>query len=332
MNKNRNSIKNTFSNIHPSDECTERIMNMTKSNKSAKRIKFAPVLAAAVCLAIAVTGIFYGSSVNDNEKITEATANTTPKISTASNFFTITAYAEDGERKAEKKLGDDKVVIQAYKLSRQYGADGILELHGSGNSGFSISGNNIKSVSYKCKTGYIRFGVDFKKIRYLTEKGKYYDTILPYLDEYKNIKSSELWDVFAVHYSNGDYDEYFKEAGKKDLDDYYNVKLVYNDDDTEIIGVGVISNEVYDSVSDKGWLKEHKFINYNNVTKNFAEIYWECSDSETEKILRDENMGYDELSHDTLTITVEFNDGSKQTANYDLGFNKSGNLTVEKLK
>lgn len=332
MNKNHDNIKKTFSNIRPSDECVERIINMTKENKNTKRIKFVPALAIVACMAILVTGILGSVTINSRTRMADIETKTTQNAPTANNFFAITAYAKDGEEKTVTELNDDKVVIQDYKLSRQYDSDGILELRGNGDSGFSISGKNIKSVNYKCKNGYISFVVDSSKIEYLIKEGKYYDVILPYLDEYKNLGTSQMRDVFAEHFENGDYDEYFKEVGKKSLDDYKGVKLIYNDDDTEIIGVGVISNEVYDSVACTRQIREYTFVNYNNMTEGFAEIYWVCNDSETEKLLKDINMGYDELPHDTLTITVEFNDGSKQIANYDLSFNKKGNMVIEKLK
>lgn len=332
MNKNRNSIKGTFSNIRPSDECIERVLNMTKDNKNTKRIKFAPALAIVACMAILVTGIFGSGAVNGRTKVADALPSTTQATAPSNNFFTITAYAEEGGEKIPTELKDDKVVLQDYRIWRQYDADGALELHGSGKSGFSVSGENIKSVTYSCKTGIIRFSVDINKVNYLIKEGKYYDVILPYLDEYKNIKGSQRWEVFAEHFEKGDYDEYFKEVGKKKLEDYYIVREVYNDDDTEVIGIGVLSNETWKTVSDKGWMKEYTFENYFNTTEAFAEVYWELDDTQAEKLLRDTNMGYEEIPYDTLTITVEFNDGSKQVASYDLGFNADGNLVIQKLK
>ena len=331
MNKNRNSIKDTFSNIRPSDECIERVLNMTKGNNK-KRIKLAPTLAIVACMAILVTGIFGSGAISGRTKVDDVLPSTTQDFAQANNFFTITAYAEEGEEKIPTKLTDDKVILQDYKIFRQYDADGILELRGHGESSFSVIGENIKSVTYSCKTGILSFIVDINKVNYLISEGKYYDVILPYLDEYKNIKGSQRWDVFAEHFEKGDYDEYFKDAGKKKLEDYYTVKEVYNDDDTEVIGIGVVSNETWETVSDKGCMKEYTFENYFNTTESFAEIYWCYDDTQAENLLKDTNMGFEKIPHDILTITVEFNDSSKQVASYDLGFNAEGYLVIQKLK
>lgn len=330
-NNNNNDIKSTFSNIRPSDECIERIMNMTNESKS-RRIGFKPIAAIAACLIIAITGVIGGNNlINKKENAYVGPTTSDNVIDSENNIFTLTAYAYDGENKTATVLNDDKVTVQNYKLWRQYGSDGILELHGHGESGFAVSGKNISSVKYKCKTGNISFGIDFNKLEYLKEQGKYYDVILPYLEEYKNIENSEKRQIFEKNFTQGNYDKYFENVEKRDISEYYNIDFIYNDDDSEIIGIGVVSNEAYKIVSDEGGLKEYTFKNYLKSTEDFAEIYWECDGKEKEKLLQDENMGYDELPHDTLSVTVTFDDGSVQTAKYDLSFNKDGNLVVEKL-
>lgn len=319
---NKEFYKDIMSGVQPSESSVERIMDMTKESK--KKFKLAPALALVACVAIIVTGVFGGTAISAKLNPVDVT-NT---ISSSNNFFTITAYAGEGDNRVGKKLNDDNIVLMDYHFSRKYDKDGAIELHGSGDSSFSVTGENIKSVSYSCKNGVLGYIIDYNKIVYLRSIGKYYDVILPYLDEYKH--SGDEWEVFKEYFSKGEYDQYFTNTEKKSIDDYYQAELVY-DDDENIIGVGVITNKTWDKVHDYGELKEYTFENYMNVNTEFHNVYWEPNDDDFDKLVKDMNMGYDEIKHDTFTVTVKFNDGSTQSISYDLGFNKDGNLVIEKL-
>lgn len=319
---NRELYKDIMSGIQPSEQSVERIMDMTKESK--KKFKLAPALALVACVAIVVTGVFGGTAISAKVNPVDITTEKPP----SKNVFTITAYAGEGDNRVSKELDDDNIVLMDYRFTRKYDKDGAIELHGSGESSFSVTGENIKSVTYSCKNGEIDYMFDYNKIIYLRSIGKYYDVILPYLDEYKH--SRDEWEVFKEHFNNGEYNQYFTNTEKKSIDEYYQAELVY-DDDENIIGVGVITKETWDKVHDFGELKEYTFENYMNVNTEFHSVYWEPNDDDIDKLVRDMSMGYDEIKHDTFTVTVEFNDGSTQSISYDLGFNKDGNLVIEKL-
>lgn len=335
---NKKEFKNAMSGVQPSEQTIERIMDMAQQ-KSKKRVRLAPLATAVVCLAVLVAGIFGGNAITARMNVTKPNDTTNRVLNQAvNNVFNIVAYADENDEKKQIVLSDDNIVLQDCKLTKSYDSNGQLEIRGSGNSSFSVYGENIKSVKYSCETGGICFVVDINKVHYLQEQGKYYDVVLPILDEYKNIKTSQLFDVFEEHFKKGEYDKYFTDVKKKSIDDYYNVVWVYDDDivdengDSKIVGIGVVSNDTWNEV--KGGhdgMKSYTFENYFNTTEPFSDFYWECNQTDIDEILRNPEMGFDEISHDTLTIDVTFNDGSVQSVSYDLGFNSNGNITIQKL-
>lgn len=104
MNKNQENYKNTFSQIHPSDESVERVINMTK-NKN-KRIKFVPALAAVACMAIIGTVIGKGAispQINPvKNEVTQSSTNSIISKMTDSNI--LIAYADEEDNISTKPL------------------------------------------------------------------------------------------------------------------------------------------------------------------------------------------------------------------------------------
>lgn len=153
MNKN---IKNTFSNLRPSDECIERIMEMPKENK--RKINFKPALALVAVAAIVVAGAFGGFAISAKLNPVVDTAKTTNSVPKADNFFAITAYAYDEKGEPKKvELKDDKLVKTDVRISFKKtdvattGSD--CEVHTKSDNGFIVDGENIESVSYYAKGG-----------------------------------------------------------------------------------------------------------------------------------------------------------------------------------
>lgn len=324
---NKDNIKRTFSAIRPSDECMERINDMTKQNK--KRIRFAPAIALVACLAIVITGVV-GYNVA-NSHLSAGGVEEHVLVEVPDKAFTITAYAGEDDNKTATVLDSDKVVLADYKLSWVVESDGGVSLHGSGESGFSVAGENIKSVTYSCKNGEIGFAVDVNKIHYLKSQGKFYDVILPYLDEYKNPNDKDRMDVFREHFVKGEYDKYFTDTPKKNIDDYWHIEEIYSDDESEITGIGVVSNEVWESVSDSGELKQYTFENYFNSTDAFGDALWSPDGEVFDNLLNGSGMSFEDIPHDTVTISVAFNDGTTKSISYDLSFNKNGNLVLNRV-
>lgn len=325
MNKNKANIKGTFDNIRPSDECLERIALMTKDNK--KRIKLAPALGLVACMAIIITGIV-GSNIIPAKTDLIKTNTTNGVVETVNNAFTIVAKAKDGE--PQIITSDKEFVMQDLKIKTYYDENGIYTIDSSSDSAFEVQGENIKSVRYQCEKGRLGLCIDFNKIEYLEEQGKYYDFIVPYEDDLKGLNGSKLTEKAFGNYKNGKYDEYVKV--KRPIDDYYTARLIY-DDDENITGVGFLLTETYKSVSSGYESKDFTYTNYYNRTKDFNFVYWEPNLTElyTEDG-KSTGVKVEELEHDTLSITVEFNDSSRQTVQYDLGFNANGELVVNLIK
>lgn len=326
MNKNNANIKGTFDNIRPSDECLERIIQM--KDKKQRKIKLAPSLALAACVAIIATSVIGGSLIPAKNEIITTKNPTNNVVSNANNFFTITAKAKDGE--TQIITSDKEFVMQDLKIKTYYDKNGIYTIDSSSDSAFEVNGENIKSVRYQCNNGRLGQCIDFNKIEYLEEQGKYYDFIVPYEDDLKDLNGIKLTDKAFDNYKNGKYDEYIKV--KRPIDDYYTARLVY-DKDENITGVGFLLTETYKSVSSGYESKDFTYTNYYNRTKDFNYVYWEPNLTElyTEDG-KSTGVKVEELQHDTLSITVEFNDSSRQTVQYDLAFNANGELVVNLIK
>lgn len=333
---NRDFYKDIMSNVQPSEESVERIFDMS-NKKTKKRIKLAPVLAFAACLTILVTAVFGGSAITAklNPVVTDGNTTLAPGskhahivTNSVNNFFTLTAYAEDsGETQAITK--SSKYTLQDSKIKAFYDNDGYYTVQMSGKSGFEVNGENIKTVRYQCKNGNFGLCIDFSKMEYLKKQNQYYDAIIPYSDDLKNLSGSALTSEVFKNYENGKYDEYFE--SKKLISEFLKAELVY-DDNEKIIGVGFVSLDTYHSISSEGDTQDFTFTNLMNDKKDFNSIYW---DPNTSALFTEDGKSsgvkIEELEHDTLTITVTYNDGSSQCQRYDLGFNANGNLVIQKL-
>lgn len=141
---NRKEFKNAMSGVQSSEQTIERIMDMT-NNDTKKRIRFAPALAIAACIAMLVTGIWGGSAI---------TAKLTPVVDTQ-NAFVITAYAKDNNDNQKKiDLNENKAAKTDLKLRLVKGETGVYDtvaFHTE--TGFRIDGKNIKSATYSAERG-----------------------------------------------------------------------------------------------------------------------------------------------------------------------------------
>ncbi len=326
---NRIEFKKAMSGVQSSEQTIERIMDMPNKH-SKKRFKIAPALALAACLTIIITGIFGSSAIttkiahivpNDNN------SNTSIATPNENKYFTITAYAEEG--KAQNITKSSTYTMQDSKIKAYYDKDGYYTVKTNGSSSFEVNGENIKTVRYQCEKGDFGICIDYNKKLYLEKQNKYYDAIIPYSAELQKLSGTELTKTVFKNYENGKYDEYFN--NKKPVTDFIKVEKVY-DDNEKITGVGFVSLETYHSISSKNNCKDFTFTNYMNFTENFNFVYWSPNtDALFTKDGKSTGVTFDEIEHDTLKVTVEFNDGSTQTASYDLGFNADGNLVIQKI-
>lgn len=318
---NKDFYKDIMSDVRPSEQAVERIMDMANT-ETKKRNYLKPILAVAVCAVIIAAGIFAGGGAISKKKPLDNASNTAESIPKSDHFFILTAYAEDsGEAKSINE--PVKYTMQTSKLTAYRDNDGLYTVEMSGKSKFEVQGDNIKSVRYQCENGNFGLCVDFNKIEYLKKQNKYYDAVIPYSEDLQKLSDAELTETVFKNCENGKYDEYFKE--KKPVSDYLKAEKVY--DGEKVVGIGFLTAEMYRSVSSENNCRD--FI-YTNCLSSDEFLNYACWNPDTTKLFSAGEIGFDELEHDKLTITVSFNDGTVQTQSYDLGFNKNGNLEIQK--
>ena len=151
MNKNSENYKATYSALCPSNEATERALDLT-TGKTRKTLKLKPVLAACFCLILLTVGVFGGSLIGGKA---------------SSNLFAIAAYADGGYI----NLKDTPFVKTDLRLFYADGDTGGF-LVAADTVGFSFDGKNVSCVTYSAQYGDIEFitisenGVQFTEKEY----------------------------------------------------------------------------------------------------------------------------------------------------------------------
>ena len=329
-------LKNSINSIEPDSYMETRLFAEIKDaekpkKKAGKLVK--AVTCTALCCAVLVAGIGIGvpkKVINDNDETIVETAN-------HNNYFVMSVYAAENDKKTATPIDDKMIALPDFKIEKNFDEDGYALLSGSSeNSGISISGENIKSVKFKCKTGPLRVW-DLNLEEYLKENGMYYDVIVPYSAEYENSDKNVCLDTMFKHIKNGDYDAYIKDVKIGSRKNYYDVEIVYDDAGKEI-GVGLLSKETYykiipqDALDDWTKFKEYTFQNVLNKTEGITEGFdLDVFSYNAQLVFDNPNLTFSELPHDTLSIEVTFNDGSVQNADYDFSFNDNGELVVQRI-
>lgn len=151
---NKELYIDVMSDIQPSEDVIERIMDMTKDTKTKKRFKLAPSIALVAVFAILVTGVFGGSAISAKLNLVESSQLKT----NTNNFFAITAYAQaDNGEKRLVDLKDNEIIKTDVKVQFDWedpattGSD--CAVHVKSEEGFVVKGQNIKSVTYSSKSG-----------------------------------------------------------------------------------------------------------------------------------------------------------------------------------
>lgn len=323
---NKDLYKDIMSYVHPSEHSVERIMDMANDDNKKRNI-IKPILAVFACVALLVTSVLSGVifiSKNNSNK-----SNLLQKNAKINNLFILTAHAEENEN--QKIIKSSKYIMQNSKIKMDYDSDGSIIVSFSGESNFEVSGENIKTVRYQCDNGKFGLLVDFNKKEYLIQQNQYFDAIIPYSEDLQNKTRDEFNKIISDNFLKGEYDEYFKM--KKSISDYIDFEKIYDESD-KVVGVGFVSEESFQNISSHE-SKDFTFVNHFNRKNDFNYAHWEPSAEMYASLIekgRVNELHFEELEHDKLTITVEFNDGEIQTESYDLGFNKNGNLEIQIIK
>jgi hypothetical protein len=294
---------------------------LAEKPKRKKSKSLIACVSTALCAVLLVTGLSFGIG-NSTNSVDDST-NDSNVASSNSNFFVLNVSASEGEN---LPVNDSAVTVPDYKLEIKDNA-----LCGSSSTELTVNGSNIKSVKYQCTTGSFNI-IDIQKAEYLKENNEFYDIVVPYNDEYDGLDYEQRNELFYNHIENGDYDKYFTSVKKKNIDEYYKVDRIYDDSkDDCVVSLGLLSNDTWEQCSADN-VKEYTFVNYTNETESIGNPMWNANtDLMFDDIGNITDVKFSQIPHDTITVTVTFNDGSVLSQNYDYSFNDNGNLVVEKI-
>ena len=305
---NKENFKGTFSNLTPSDECMEKIFDMTSSNKYSKNQIFRRIVSATLALAVLVGG-GYGATqfFNDNDKETKIVSN----VSQNSNPLSVmVAYAgEEYKSLSELKAGnmyeqglfysihfadinDTKALENAEKLYSSDKAKLEKELDALSEQGYSGVIQAGRSVINSVK------GEATVRVNILQG-----GAIALNIDDYSVVKKVTIK-------NESDYGElYFNYVTK-----------------SQKYGKQIIGNNI--SVSGKELEISQAIKAFEYPMNKGYELFWGVTDNLYKSIGNDLNFDLTQIK-DTITFTVEFNDGEIQTARLNLYFDSDGYMHIE---
>lgn len=303
---NKEKFKGTFSNLSPSDECMEKIFDMTSSNKYSKNQIFRRIVSVTLVLAVLVGG-GYGATqfFNDNDKQTKIVSN----VSQNSNPLSVmVAYAGEYKSLSELKAGnmyeqglfysihfadinDTKALENAEKLYSSDKAKLEKELDALSEQGYSGVIQAGRSVINSVK------GEATVRVNILQG-----GAIALNIDDYSVVKKMTIK-------NESDYGElYFNYVTK-----------------SQKYGKQIIGNNI--SVSGKELEISQAIKAFEYPINKGYELFWGVTDNLYKSIGNDLNFDLTQIK-DTITFTVEFNDGKIQTARLNLYFDSDGYMHI----
>lgn len=316
MNKNFENYKKTYSQFRPSDESIERVMNMTQKKERKAKTTFKRLAVAALAFAVLVGGGLetnYAVQKNNANKelgvlVAYASTGDYMKIGSENEqdlFYGLYLAPKNDSKKAEnakKRWNDDYNKLYA-------------ELEKLGNEGFlaSLSGNS----SGDC---YNDDGEETATL-YTVKAGSFALS----LDDYAEVKSFKVENTSKYGYIEFDYLGQREKMFEMAQDDYFEEGHVDTDQDSlDFRGWGheflITGDELRRSQEDgayAGGTKKHE------VNKGYC-IQWQPSfELLNDTIGNNPNFDLSEIK-DTITFTVEFNNGTVKTASLNLYFDSDG--------
>ena len=303
---NKENFKGTFSNLSPSDECMEKIFDMTSSNKYSKNQIFRRIVSATLALAVLVGG-GYGATqfFNDNDKQTKIVSNV---YQNSNPLSVMVAYAGEYKSLSELKAGnmyeqglfysihfadinDTKALENAEKLYSSDKAKLEKELDALSEQGYSGVIQAGRSVINSVK------GEATVRVNILQG-----GAIALNIDDYSVVKKMTIK-------NESDYGElYFNYVTK-----------------SQKYGKQIIGNNI--SVSGKELEISQAIKAFEYPINKGYELFWGVTDDLYKSIGNDLNFDLTQIK-DTITFTVEFNDGETQTARLNLYFDSDGYMHI----
>lgn len=212
-------LKNSLNSITPDSYMETRLFAAVKDAESPKKKNrriFKAAVCTVLCCAVLVAGVGIGipkKIIGDsNEDVVVS------DVDYSGNYFVMSVYAAEKDKETAIPIDDHTVTFPDYKLEKRFSSDG-LEIHGSSdNSSFGISGENIKSVKIKCKTGYFRI--------HNTSGGDYREyTFEDVFNKAENI----IGDDFFLWMPDADKILYNPKKSITELHDTISVEVTFND-------------------------------------------------------------------------------------------------------
>lgn len=315
MNKNSENYKNTFSRIRPSDNAVERIMDMTKGKNKGLNVNFKKIAAVVMALVLFVSGgigINYAVQKNNSNEfgvlVAYASTGEYYKIGAQSKqdlFYALYILPEDDKEKAKQvyakyQQDDNRLRDEIEKFAK----DGYMT---------SFGGVNIPCYNKEDKgkeTAYLRS----------IEGG----ILALNFDDYKDVKTFQVENTSEYGYiifENLAQYEKLVEIAKYDNDD------LTDEETRSLYGIGhkfkISGDELRRSQKDGFYYSGIK----SPVSKGYN-LRWYPSDELCDAVGNNPSFDLTQIK-DTITFTVEFNDGTVKTASANLYFDKDGNMNFE---
>lgn len=328
-NEYKNAIKNAMSEIKPDPYLKTRLEAKIDEGKSTakRKSRLKPAVACALALAIVAGAGAYGINGSKNsEKVTTGAA---------APSFSIVAYAKENDGKNDGKiytLTDKSVTLSDYKIKLSKDSDGNYEVRSGSEFGFSVSGENIDSVSFSSEIGAFTY-YDMQKQEQLIDEGKLY-VYVPLTDEENELYHSEYEgndQKFAQYIlKNKDCSAYFG-SKKVNTDDY---AIQYCDRDgsengrNELIftDTSYYSELVLNSATGETLTAK----TYNDDTQ-IQNVYYDASEN-SQTLLDNPDTKYEDLKTDTITVTVKYKNGGTALKKFTASFNKNGQMQFKAVK
>lgn len=306
---NKETYKNAMSGVRHSDDTIERIFDMTVDKKS-KRLTFKKIASVVLAFAILVgSGVGINQIVNNKEPVT----NTSVAQSNLNPLSVMVAYAGEYKQVSDIKAGsmNEQQIFYSIHYADITDENASAEAERLYESDKTKLENDMDALSNQGHSSVLQSG----KSTVNSIKGE--ATVKVFVlsggiialntDDYSNVKNMTISNT-------GKYGElYFNYVTKKEKD---GAQQIGNK-------ISISGKELRESQASKGY----ECGTSPTVNKGY-ELFWGITDDVYKAIGNDLKFDLSQIK-DTITFTVEYNDGTIQTANLNLYFDSDGYMHFE---
>lgn len=310
--KNKELYKDIMSNVQPSKRSVERIFDMTvDKKKSPKGLMFKRLASAALALALLVGGGFGANAIVQSQK-------------DSNSLSVMVAYAGEYKSISDIKAGSTNEQSVFYSIhyadiENKEAVKNAKALFDKDQSTVSSQADELGDQGYTASVGTHSESV------WSSEKDK--ETAIIYtvrggsfaldLDDYSNVKT------FTVENSN--------KLANLVFDCQKSWEALEKDVDNGVTRLGITGGHKFTLTGDELRASQDS-KQYEGGTKHIVNkgywLSWDASGELTNAIGNDLNFDLSQIK-DTITFTVEFNDGTVKTASINLYFDSDGYMHFE---